>query len=141
MDSRLVRSTDERMIAGVCGGLATYLGVDPVLVRLAFLLLIPAGGIGMPLYVILTIVMPSESDVPLSQSEIFEKNINELGETVTTSVDRARRHPDGPRIAAVILILMGVYFLLENLGFVSGSLFWPMALILLGVFLLVRRNR
>lgn len=141
MDPRLVRSTDERMIAGVCGGLATYLGVDPVLVRLAFLLLIPAGGIGMPLYVILTIVMPSESDVDLSQSEIFEKNINELGETVTTSVDRARRHPDGPRIAAVILILMGVYFLLENLGFVSSSLFWPMSLILLGVFLLVRRNR
>jgi phage shock protein C len=141
MEPRLMRSTDERMIAGVCGGLATYLGIDPALVRLAFLLLIPAGGIGVPLYIILTIVMPSEEDVALSQSEIFEKNINELGETVSSSVDRARRHPDGPRIAAVLLILIGVYFLLENLGFVSGGLFWPMALILLGIFLLVRRNR
>lgn len=141
MEPRLMRSADERMIAGVCGGLATYLGVAPVLVRLAFLLLIPAGGIGVPLYFILTIVMPSENDIDLSQSEIFEKNINELGETVTSGVDRARRHPDGPRIAAVLLILMGIYFFLENLGFVSGSLFWPMALILLGVFLLVRRNR
>ncbi|MDT8305223.1 MAG: PspC domain-containing protein [Anaerolineae bacterium] len=141
MEPRLMRSTDERMIAGVCGGLAIYLGVDPVLVRLAFLLLIPAGGIGVPLYIILSIVMPSESDVELSQSEIVEKNINEFGDTVTSSVERARQHPDGPRIAAFLLILMGIYFLLENLGFFSGSLFWPMALILLGVFLLVRRNR
>ena len=52
-----------------------------------------------------------------------------------------RRTRIGSRIAAVLLIVMGVYFLLENLGFVSGSLFWPLALILLGIFLLVRRNR
>jgi phage shock protein PspC (stress-responsive transcriptional regulator) len=141
MEPRLVRSTDERIIAGVCGGLARYLGIDPVLVRLAFLLLIPAGGVGVPLYFILMIIMPSEEDVDLSQSEIVEKNIEGLDETVTSSVDRARQHPNGPAIAAVLLILMGIYFLLENLGFVSGSLFWPLALILLGVFLLVRRNR
>lgn len=141
MEPRLMRSTNERMIAGVCGGIASYLGIDPVLVRLAFLLLIPAGGIGVPLYIILTIVMPNESDVDLSQAEIVEKNISGLGDTVTSSVGRARQHPDGPRIAAFLLILMGIYFLLENLGFFSGSLFWPVALILLGIFLLVRRNR
>ena len=141
MEPRLVRSKDEQIITGVCGGLANYLGVDPVLVRLAFLLLIPAGGIGVPLYFILMIIMPSEEDIDLSQSEIVEKNIEGLGETVTSSVERARQHPNGPAIAAVLLIVMGVYFLLENLGFVSGSLFWPLALILLGIFLLVRRNR
>jgi phage shock protein C len=141
MEPRLMRSTDERMIAGVCGGLAQYLGVDPVLVRLAFLLLIPAGGVGVPLYIILTIVMPSEDSVDLSQGEIVGKNISELGETVSSSVERARQHPEGPRIAAFLLILMGIYFLRENLGFFTGSLFWPLALILLGIFLLVRRNR
>ncbi len=141
MEPRLVRSKNEQIIAGVCGGLANYLGVDPVLVRLAFLLLIPAGGIGVPLYFILMIIMPSEGDIDLSQSEIVEKNIEGLGETVSSSVERARQHPNGPAIAAVLLILMGIYFLLENLGFVSGSLFWPLALILLGIFLLVRRSR
>ena len=64
MEPTLVRSGDERIIAGVCGGLAHYLGVDPALVRLAFLLLIPAGGVGAPLYLILTIVMPAESVRP-----------------------------------------------------------------------------
>jgi phage shock protein C len=129
------------MIAGVCGGLAAYLGVDPVLVRLAFLLLIPAGGVGIPLYLILMIIVPEESDVDLSQSEVIEKNIEGFGDTISTSVERNRQHPNGPTIAAGLLIVMGFYFLFENLGWVSGSVFWPLALIVLGVFLLVRRDR
>lgn len=141
MKPRLVRSESERMIAGVCGGLAAYLGVDPVLVRLAFLLLIPAGGVGIPLYLIMMIIVPEESDVDLSQSEVIEKNIEGFGDTISSSVERNRQHPNGPTIAAGLLIVMGFYFLLENLGWVSGSVFWPLALIALGIFLLVRRDR
>lgn len=141
MNPRLVRSENEQMIAGVCGGLAQYLGVDPVLVRLAFLLLIPAGGIGVPLYFILMIIMPTESDVDMSKSEIVEKNIEGLGDTISSSVERSRQHPNGPVIAAALLIIIGIYFLLENFGLISGSIIWPLALILLGIFLLVRREQ
>ncbi|HZD10673.1 MAG TPA: PspC domain-containing protein [Candidatus Binatia bacterium] len=141
MKPRLVRSEEERMIAGVCGGLAQYLGVDPVLVRLAFLLLIPAGGVGLPLYFILMIIMPNEEDVDMTQSEIVEKNLEGLGDTISSSVERSRQHPNGPVIAAALLILMGFYFLFENFGWVNGSVFWPLALILLGIFLLVRRGQ
>lgn len=141
MNPRLMRSEDERMIAGVCGGLAQYLGVDPVFVRLAFLLLIPAGGVGLPLYFILMVIMPSEADVDLTQSEIVEKNLEGLGDTISSSVERSRQHPNGPVIAAGLLIVMGFYFLFENFGWINGSIFWPLALILLGVFLLVRRGQ
>lgn len=140
MEPRLVRSESERIIAGVCGGVAAYLGVDPVLVRLAFLLLIPAGGVGVPLYLILMIIMPSESDVDLTHAQAVEKNLDNLGETVSSGVERARQHPQGPLYAAILLIGMGIYFLLENLGWISGSVFWPLALILLGVFFLVQRG-
>lgn len=141
MNPRLMRSEDEKMIAGVCGGLGQYLGVDPVFVRLAFLLLIPAGGVGLPLYFILMIIMPSESDVDLTQSEIVEKNLEGLGDTISTSVERSRQHPNGPAIAAAFLIVMGFYFLFENFGWINGGIFWPLALILLGVFLLLRRGQ
>lgn len=141
MNPRLMRSEDERMIAGVCGGLAQYLGVDPVFVRLAFLLLIPAGGVGLPLYFILMVIMPSEANVDLTQSEIVEKNLEGLGDTISSSVERSRQHPNGPVIAAGLLIVMGFYFLFENFGWINGSIFWPLALILLGVFLLVRRGQ
>ena len=140
MEPRLARSEEERVIAGVCGGLAAYLGVDPVLVRLAFVLLIPAGGVGIPLYLILMIIMPSEADVDLPASEVIEKNVEGIGDTLSDSAERARRHPQGPVIAAGLLIVLGFYFLLENLGWISGSIFWPLALILLGIFMLVRRS-
>ncbi len=57
---RLYRSTEERMFAGVCGGIAEYLDVDPTLVRLAFVALSLMGGPGIPLYIILMLIAPEK---------------------------------------------------------------------------------
>ncbi len=57
---RLYRSRSERMIAGVCGGIAQYLNIDPTLVRLAFVGFTLAGGAGVLLYALLAIIMPLE---------------------------------------------------------------------------------
>ena len=58
---RLYRSRDERMIAGVAGGLAQYFSVDPTLVRLAFVAFtLGGGGIGLLAYLILAIIVPLE---------------------------------------------------------------------------------
>ncbi len=58
---RLYRSRDERMVAGVAGGLAEYFGVDPTLLRLAFVALtLGGGGVGLAGYVLLAILAPME---------------------------------------------------------------------------------
>lgn len=60
-DKKLYRSNSDKMIAGVCGGLGKYFGVDSTLIRLVFALLVFFGvGSGLVLYVILAIVMPLE---------------------------------------------------------------------------------
>jgi phage shock protein C len=60
-EKRLYRSRNNRMIAGVCGGLAEYFGVDPVIMRIiAFILLLPGGLPGFLPYIILWIVIPEE---------------------------------------------------------------------------------
>ncbi len=59
MRKKLYRSHDERMIAGVCGGIANYLDVDPTLARLAAVLLLFAG-VGVPTYVVAWIITPLE---------------------------------------------------------------------------------
>jgi phage shock protein C len=59
---RLYRSSDDRMIAGVCAGLAEYLDVDPTLVRLAMVLFTLVGGSGILVYVIAWIVMPERPE-------------------------------------------------------------------------------
>jgi phage shock protein PspC (stress-responsive transcriptional regulator) len=58
----LVRSRDDRMIAGVCGGLARWLGWDPTLVRILYVLIsiFSAAFPGLLVYIILWVVMPSE---------------------------------------------------------------------------------
>jgi phage shock protein PspC (stress-responsive transcriptional regulator) len=61
MSKRLYRSTTDRKIAGVCGGLAEYFDIDPVIVRIiAFILLLPGGLPGFVPYVILWIVVPGK---------------------------------------------------------------------------------
>lgn len=57
---KLYRSFKDRMIAGVCGGLADYFGIDSTWVRLIFLLFLLLGGSAILVYVIMWIVVPSE---------------------------------------------------------------------------------
>ncbi|WP_322794267.1 PspC domain-containing protein [Bellilinea sp.] len=57
---RLFRSRQERMLGGVCGGLAEYLGLDPTVVRLVFLLLFFLGGQGLLVYLIMWLIVPEE---------------------------------------------------------------------------------
>ena len=58
MEKRLCRSRQNRMLAGVCGGIAEYLGWDPTLVRVAWIILTLLGGSGILIYLILWLVMP-----------------------------------------------------------------------------------
>ncbi|USN96255.1 MAG: PspC domain-containing protein [Candidatus Nomurabacteria bacterium] len=56
---RLYRSRKDRMIAGVCGGIAEYFNIDPVIVRvIAILLLFPGGLPGLVPYLVLWIIVP-----------------------------------------------------------------------------------
>ena len=57
---RLFRSKNEKMIAGVCGGLASYFSVDPTLVRLIFILLLFAPPSGVLIYLIMWLITPLE---------------------------------------------------------------------------------
>jgi phage shock protein C len=57
---KLYRSRKERMIAGVCGGLATYFGIDPTWIRIFFILFFFVGGAALMAYLIMWVIMPLE---------------------------------------------------------------------------------
>lgn len=124
MTARLHRSAADRMCFGVCGGIAEYLGLDPALVRVAFVVATLWGGVGMLLYVVLAIILPVDDNAPaLSARLILE-----------------RSHV----LAGAVLIILGALLLASNLGLVpwlSWNLFWPGVLVLTGAALLVRQPR
>lgn len=64
MQYKLMRSRNERVIAGIAGGIGNYLIIDPVIVRLAFVMLVFSGGIGLLFYPILWLIMPREPVMP-----------------------------------------------------------------------------
>ena len=57
--SKTLRRSSDKIIAGVCGGVADYFGLDKVLIRAIYLLLVLFGGVGVLVYIILWIIMPS----------------------------------------------------------------------------------
>ena len=88
MQSRLMRSRTEVIIAGVCGGLAEYFGLDPVIVRLIFVLVTLTTGIGFIVYPVLWLVMPKAgARVPATplftqDADAWRQRVNEFGQEV-----------------------------------------------------------
>ncbi len=60
---KLYKIEDGKKIAGVCGGIAEYLDIDPTLIRLGWALFCLLGGSGLLIYIVAAAVMPKESDV------------------------------------------------------------------------------
>ncbi len=125
---KLYRSSSDKMIAGVCGGLGRYFSVDATIVRLVFLLLLFLGGGGFLLYLILWIVVPEEQQAGAAPQEVIQANTQDLAQS-------AARH--GPLIFAALLIFLGVWFLLQNLLHIDLGQLWPVILIVIGLALLI----
>ena len=62
MSKRLYKSNKNKMIDGVCGGIAEYFGIDPTLVRLAWVLFCAMGGSGFVAYILAAIIIPPNPD-------------------------------------------------------------------------------
>lgn len=95
MQPRLTRSSTESMVAGVCGGLAEYFNIDPVIVRLIFVLVTLTSGLGLPVYIVLWILMPKAS-APQGQSieqgfRQFSQEATQLGQEVSEEAVRVGR--------------------------------------------------
>ena len=128
---RLVRSSDDRVIAGVCGGLGKYLGVDPILVRIAAILLVFAGGAGIVLYVIGWIAIPDEL------AEGLDEVAAGRGETASAADDDRTR---SAAVLGLIFVALGVVFLADAVwpDFLAWRYVWPIALIAIGAAILLR---
>jgi phage shock protein PspC (stress-responsive transcriptional regulator) len=72
---RLTRSRDDRLIAGVCGGLGRYFGIDPVIFRVAAVALVFLGGAGALLYLAAILLVPSEGDDQQSGRNLGQRGL------------------------------------------------------------------
>jgi phage shock protein PspC (stress-responsive transcriptional regulator) len=90
---RMYRDPDNRIIGGVCSGMAAYWRIDPVIVRVLFLAFTIAGGLGLFVYVVLWIVLP-EARTTAQKIEMKGEpvNINNIKESVKNEFGRVRKN-------------------------------------------------
>ena len=159
MEKRLYRSRSDRMVWGVCGGLAKYFGIDPTIVRVIFVLLIFANGLGLLAYVILAIIVPLESSKVTTPKETVRENVEEMKETATElgreiqstlageedeseEVTKTRRRR--LNLFGIVLIVVGILFLLGSFNlfwwFQWGNL-WPLIIVAIGVLIILSARR
>ncbi len=140
---RLRRSGSDRMLFGVSGGLGRYFDVDPVFVRLGWVVLcFVTFGLAILLYVALGLIMPKDSSAVFSEADSNEADTARLGPDEATEVSPATERLPGRRrgLFALALIVIGVLALLANLGIFSWGVMWPLALIGLGAATLASRK-
>ncbi len=159
MPKRLVRDTHHGVIGGVAAGFGQYLGVDPVLVRLAFVLLFFADGFGLLVYLICWAVMPrADATAPTvsppatAAAEQGFEAVREAGARVADEVRSAAENvrqsaPEPARAQAVVgsvLVVGGALLLADNFGWLrwpywaNVATLWPLLLVALGVGLIVK---
>lgn len=120
---RLRRSRSERVLGGVCGGLARSMGIDPLVVRVAVVALTLAGGTGVLLYVLAWLLLPEDgTDRSLARAAVSDKGTS-LGEVV-----------------AIGSIVLGLILLVRGTGiWFSDAFVWPLLLAGVGLAVIWRQ--
>jgi phage shock protein PspC (stress-responsive transcriptional regulator) len=156
MPTRLERSTTNKVIGGVCGGIAEYLQVDPTLVRVFFVIsILLTAGFAILGYIVLLVLMPLPGahppfvQRPAAPSAAEASAAGDAAET--TVIERPVAPSEDPAAAerrratfGYVLVALGVVFLLANLGVfrpLRWDVVWPLVVIGAGILLLAQRVR
>lgn len=150
MAKHLSRSKSDRVLGGVCAGLGGHLGLNSTLVRVFFILLALADGIGIFLYLLLWVVLPPSPDSEQDLGSRIGEVASEVGGRARQVADEVRRAVSQPRPAiyrwiGVTMVLLGSFFLLRNLELVwirwlELDLLWPGLLVIAGLIVIFRRG-
>lgn len=136
---RLRRIPAKGKIAGVCAGLADYMDIDVTVVRVVFVILtFASAGFGILAYLILAVMVPVEGRPrePFDAKNIGE-NIDSLGHEIQAGGAERLRNFFG-----LLLVLLGAWLLLLQVfprwAAIDWALIWPAALVVIGIFILIR---
>ena len=136
MTKRLYRSRSTRMIGGVCGGLADYFDIDPVLVRALFVITTFGYGIGFIAYIVFWIIVPEENIIVMEKNEEAAKEDDEELD-LKISINYAQNQNKRKIFFGVILVLIGLFFFIKNfLPDINWSYIYPIILIAIGGYIL-----
>jgi phage shock protein C len=134
---KLYRSKENRIIFGVCGGLGEYFEVDPLIVRVLFVILSLINGVGIIAYLILAVVVPEDNKDKKAKKggveEVQEKTQDLAEELKTNSWLKNSKN-----IFGLVIVLIGINVLFEQVfqyspfAWINWGIVWGLLIILIG---------
>lgn len=133
--NRLYKSNKDKVFEGVCGGLGEYLNVDPVIIRLLWVVLVIFGGTGILAYFIALLIIPKNPENIIKEESI---------ESSATRETYSNRFWGVILFVAGILLLFGIVGpiagLIAGVTLAMGHVLWPLLVIGLGLYLYFKRG-
>ena len=132
---KLRRNPMNRVIGGVCSGLADFLGVDVALMRIAFVIAFLFASFGFWLYIILWIVLPENGQQSFGQSQ------GQSPQSESVSVSKSESKVKSI-FAGAFIILIGLLFLVNNFIPINWVWkLWPLILVAIGIVMIVTASK
>lgn len=137
---KVFRSRKDRIIFGVCGGIAEYYNIESLWVRVVFIFLGITGAIGFVLYIALAILMPLNPEKSTGDSDRDEVGIKaeELRDRVKNLASELRYEPKIERrrnLLGIVIVTIGVIAFFNELFpnfWIGWKVLWPIIIILIG---------
>ena len=151
---RLVKSSKDRVITGVCGGVGEYLGIDPVIVRLVMVVLFFMAGTGLLAYLVAAFIMPSAEALP-EQTQDQAREAQEYDRPMQQRPQSGEQPPPRadvvPLLIGGFLVLLGAFFMTRNIPVLNHyywwlyhhvrPFFWPGLIMGVGLLLILRGSK
>jgi phage shock protein PspC (stress-responsive transcriptional regulator) len=149
----LYRSQDDKVLAGVCGGLAEYFEVDATLIRLVWAVTVLFAGTGILAYILFIIIVPERPRLltvnPAEGEEMPEGEVTEDEGAQTANPESPRvdkgRDKSSTQFFGLILIVIGMMFIARRIFWwlnirLPWEILWPVVLIVVGLYLVFMKE-
>lgn len=141
-NKKLERNPMNKVVGGVCSGLADYFNLDVALVRVAFVIAALFASFGFWLYIILWIVLPENKLDINFQTTPNNETRQTYGDTQQSKEDDNRSKKSTTLFAGILVILIGLIFLINNFIPISWVWkLWPLILVAIGVVMIVNASK
>lgn len=138
MAKRIHRSEKDKMVGGVCSGLAKYFDIDVVIIRLLWVLLFFLEGSGLIAYIIAWVIIPSDNSIESGSLE-FEDEESRMADEPNS---KSNSTVGGSQVVGLILVAMGIFLLAKNyVPYFPWHKLWPLVLIAAGIGIIAYNSR
>lgn len=149
--NRPYRSRADRIVFGVCGGLAKHYDLDATLIRILFILLTLTNGVGIVLYLVLALIMPNDPGEEAggdreTRTKEFAQEVGQKARTLAEEMKGDRPWRSRSRnVFGSIVVIIGLIMLLDKvapavLHWLNWGLIWPLLIIFVGLYLIIHKD-